>query len=435
MNYKVIEDGEKNIYCTEKCDIFVRNKDSHEELELFDEEISLGEKEIPTLPSKLKKLIILLSTACNLRCRYCYLSYGIHAGDEIVHNIKVEYIKTLLEMVIKKYPKGIGFIQFFGGEPLVAFKELKEIYKNVCEFFDERGMKRPIFGVVTNGLLINEEVIDFFNQSNMGVTVSIDGDRNIHDLVRKKVAQGSAYDDLQSIFAKYKNRISFPLYFEMTLNREHVMNYQPEKMKKWLQSVKELGFSRGIIGIVEYSMDSSLNLRKEDIPVLEKIYREFVNFFFDELENNQPGIYNLDVCKLIQMIICKDLRYYSCNTGIEQMTLATNGTIYPCPKFATVDMSIGSVKDQSLQQDGIRQIIVEDKREKCNTCWMRQMCKSYCYSLEYRKQFDPKAISVRCLHLDNLLTNVIRNMVDRRLDAKFKDIVKKSKYILSGQEI
>lgn len=432
MRYREIQNGDNTIVCTEKLDIFIKEDGNQKAMEDMGGEEFSRYAYSPVTPKKLKKLIILLSSACNLRCRYCYLSFGMHPGEEVIKNISVEDAKKAIEMIYEKYPEGIGFIQFFGGEPLVAFKEMKAIYEFTCEFFDAKGLKRPNYGVVTNGVLLNEEVISFFNESKMSVTISIDGDKAVHDNVRKKAGPGSAYDDLIEKVRKFKDEIRFPLFYEMTLNREHVLGYEKGKMRQWLESIKECGFTRGIIGAVEYSMDKSLNFREEDLPVLQEIYKEYVEYYFDELTKEQTDFYNLDICKLIGMITKKDLTFYSCNTGISQMTLATNGTIYPCPKFATVDMPMGSVKTGKIDQTQIRKIIEEDKRDLCKSCWMVEMCKSYCYSLEYRKALNKDEIAVRCIHLDNMISNVIRELVNRRNDPDYDQIIRKAARVFAA---
>ena len=118
MRYKRIEDGEKIIYCTDKCKLYVTNREQEyhvldeiekEECYCAPEKKAGSEKE----PARLKKLIILMTSACNLRCRYCYLNYGKYDGGERTCNIKVEDAQKAIDIIFEKYPEGIGFIQFF----------------------------------------------------------------------------------------------------------------------------------------------------------------------------------------------------------------------------------------------------------------------------------------------------------------------------------
>lgn len=432
MKYKKIPFGERTIYCSDQFDIYIEHEQQDEKV-LFSDDDNIEFVEWINRPikkpSKLKKLIILASTACNLRCRYCYLNYGKHEGEEVIHNIQVASAKKAIDIILEQYPDGIGFIQFFGGEPLVAFPEIKEIYTYICDKFLALGLIQPQFGMVTNGLLLNDEIISFLNESKISVTMSVDGDQKIHDLVRLKINETSAFLDIKEKMRQYKDRVRFPLFYEMTLNREHVLAYEPGKMKEWLTAIKELGFTGGIIGIVEFSRDSLLDFREEDIPILKKMYQEYVKFYFDELLDENSNFYNLDICKMILFILKKDLKFYSCNVGIGQLTLGTNGSFYPCPKFATIDFKLGSVEEGDFHQEEIAKVIESDKRENCQNCWMRYMCKSYCFSLKYRNIDKRKVIPIRCIHLENMMENVIINVVEAKEKGQLVSLVKKVQQI------
>ncbi|RDY31931.1 radical SAM/SPASM domain-containing protein [Lachnotalea glycerini] len=430
MKYKRIEDDSKVIYCTDRCELYMTSVEKEQELvemldKKFKENGELLVTKSPENPNKLKKLIILMTTACNLKCRYCYLNYGKYEENECIHNINVESAKRAIEIIIEKFPEGIGFIQFFGGEPLIAFKELKLIHQFICSIFQEKKLTIPKFGMVTNGILLNDEVVDFLNKSRISVTVSVDGNNEIHDIVRLKVDKTSAFEDLQEIMECCKEKIEIPLFYEMTLNREHILAYEPGKMYEWLDSIKKLGFYSGITGVVEFSRDPSLDFKKEDIPILKNINKELVDYYFNELEKEDTSFFNLDICKTILFIIKKDLREYCCHTGVSQLTLSANGLFYPCPKFAGIKKQIGSVQEGVIDNDDMKELIQEDKRETCQVCWMRHMCKSYCCALKYRNTDNREVIPIRCIHIESLFENIIRNVIRLKTNGQLGEIVKK----------
>ena len=437
MKNRIIEYNDRYIICNDKLEIALSDTSDIQETAETEEEKTefLRKIKIPEKSRRLKKMIILLSTACNMRCRYCYLSFGTHAGDETIHNIKVDDINKTLKLILEKFPEGIGFIQFFGGEPLMAFNEMQSIYHNVCDLFDEKGLEHPKFGVVTNGLRLDDKVIDFFNESKMVVTFSIDGDKEIHDKTRKKITPDSAFDDLSQRLLKYKGKMKFPHYYEMTLNREHILMYKEGIFRQWLDAVMGLGLNRGIIGIIEYSMDHALDLKEEDLPIMEKIYKEFVDYYFEKLDSDEITMYNLDICRSLLAIIRKDFTPFCCSAGITQLTVATNGVYYPCPKFATIDYSIGSAEKGCIEKCNIKDIIESDKREMCQECWMRNICKSYCYSLKYRKKEGQDVLPTRCIHLDLMFTNIIRNLVIRKENGTLNDVVRRARYILENYDL
>lgn len=427
MLYKRITDGEKIIYCTEQSDIYVTeayNEDIlKDRIENQECNIIIPPFDIEEKRSKLKKLIILLTTSCNLRCRYCYLNYGNYDKEEKIHNIDVIKAKKAIDMILDNFPEGIGFVQFFGGEPLVAFQEMVEIFNYIKQTFLEKNIAMPIFGMVTNGLLINNQIVDFLNKNSFRVTISVDGDNEIHNKVRVKADHSDSFKNINEKMLAYGESIQFPLFFEMTLNREHILLYSEGKITKWLDAIKDLGFKSGIIGVVEFSKDQTLDFQIEDRVVLDKLYMELVDYFFEELKKEKPQFYNLDVCKLVWMLLRKDLSDVSCAAGIYQFTLSAEGNFYPCPKFADCNRKVGSVNEQKIETHSMRTLIKEDEKQQCQNCWLHYICKSYCYALNYRNKDNRKVIPIRCIHMNSLTTNVIRNIVKAKKNGELDKLM------------
>lgn len=426
MKYKKILDDQTIIYFTEKGDLYIVEKGKEDSLreKICRENLNFEYKEIQT-PTKLKKLIILLTSACNLRCRYCYLDYGKHKNEDYIHNIDIKDAKKAIDLILEKYPEGIGFIQFFGGEPLLAFNELKNICEYVKILFSSKSLKIPEFGVVTNGILLNEKVISYFNDNMIRTTISIDGDQEAHDNVRIRGDGSGAYSDIVEKLKNYSSIIKFPLFYEVTLNREHVLLYKEGKVREWLDAIKKLGFHIGIMGIVEFSKDSMLDIKEEDIPILEKIYKEFVEYYFDVMLMENSDFYNLDIMKLTLLLIGKKFERYNCMTGISQLTLAANGTFYPCPKFANLGFKLGSVDEQNIDNSSMKNMLREDLREECLKCWLQNICSTYCIAHKYRNENNKQDVYTRCLHMKLLMENVIINVVKLYKTGDLNRIVKK----------
>lgn len=426
MKYKRILDDKTVIYFTEKGELYTveTGQESCLRDKIINENFNFDYKEMET-PTKLKKLIILLTSACNLRCRYCYLDYGKHKNEDCVHNIDIKDAQEAIDLILEKYPEGIGFIQFFGGEPLLAFDELKNICEYVKSLFANKNLKTPVFGVVTNGLLLNENIISYFNDNMIRTTISVDGDQKVHDNVRIKSDRSGVYSDIAVRLKKYSSTIKFPLFYEMTLNREHVLLYKEGQVRQWLDAIRELGFRAGIMGIVEFSKDSELDMKKEDIPILRKIYKEVVEYYFNEMLIGNNDFWNLDIVKLTMFLIGKKFRRYNCMTGVSQLTLSANGVFYPCPKFANLGFELGSVKDKNIDNSTIKNIIREDQRKECSECWLRNICSTYCLAHKYRNENNDQEVYTRCLHMKLLMENIIINVVKLYKTGDLNSIVKR----------
>lgn len=432
MLYKRIEDCGDIIYFTEQSEIFFTKLENEDKIRTIVEqrEANIGMQAIENKDTgkKLKKLIILLTSKCNLRCRYCYSNYGKYDGEEIIHNVDVETAKSAIEIILEKYPEGIRYIQFFGGEPLIAYSEMKIIYQFINKIMQERQLNTPYYGMVTNGLLINDDVIDFLNTSKIRVTVSIDGDQIIQDLVRKSMDEKGSYIILEDKMLRYRDKIKFNLFYEMTLNSEHVHKYKPGIVKDWLDSIKKLGFKQGIVGVVEFSKDPTLDFQKQDIIVLEQLYNEMVEYYFKELLKDKSRLYNIDINKLILIILRKEItNQYSCNTGISQLTLSSDGTFYPCPKFTDGSFRLGSVKEGVINNDVIKDVMISDEKADCQNCWMRNLCRSYCYSLKFRNKDGRQVIPIRCIHMSLLIENIVKNL------ARYKQAGELDRIVLTAQ--
>lgn len=430
MKYRQIDNGSSFIFFTQNSDIYIADKEYGDQMALEIEKQSVPvsvKKSTESIKKgnikKLKKLVILTTNACNLRCRYCYLNYGKHDHADQTGNVAVEDVKIAIHLILDQYTEGISFIQFFGGEPLLAICEIKEIYEYIQSTFTKRHLPPPQFGLVTNGVFLDHDVIDFFNQSKIGVTISLDGDQELHDKVRKKVDQSGCYKEIKGNIERYLPQLRTNVYYELTLNREHVLAYRKGKCKKWLEAIKETGLRAGIIGIVEYSKDHSLDFKAQDSKKLKQMYQELVDYYFQQLSTNSPQLYNLDINRLVIKILSKKIESYSCQTGTAQMTISVNGDFYPCPKFIMKDFQMGSVKENTFSSAAIKSVVQKDQRESCDGCWVRHICGSYCYSLKYRNKDNRDVIPIRCIHMRLLIENIIIKIVEYRQKGQLEHII------------
>ena len=132
----------------------------------------------------LKTLILHLTDACNLNCRYCY-----QAEWDLKHRKKKVMRLDVACRAVDFLSDHAGELEevvlvFFGGEPLLNFKVIPEVVDYACQKASRKG-KKINFAITTNGTLLTEEIIDFFQDKNIGVTVSIDGFEKVHDRYRR----------------------------------------------------------------------------------------------------------------------------------------------------------------------------------------------------------------------------------------------------------
>ena len=153
----------------------------------------------------------------------------------------------------------------------------------------------------------------------------------MHDAVRLGINKIATFDKISEKVKELTK--SYNLFFELTLNREHILAYSEESVREWFESLKSMGFRVGNVGIIEMSKDVSLDLCPEDYEIFQKIERDMIDYFFKEMETEKP-LYNIDIFRVLMRLLRKDTKSYSCGAGVSQITMTTEGVILPCPKFA-----------------------------------------------------------------------------------------------------
>ena len=132
-----------------------------------------------------KALCLNVAHTCNLSCEYCFASQGKYNGDRAIMSYEVgqRAIDYLLES--SGHHRNLD-VDFFGGEPLMAWKVVKQIVAYARS--KEKEYKKTFrFTFTTNGMLLNDEVTDFLNHEMYNVVLSLDGRKEVHDRLRKTV--------------------------------------------------------------------------------------------------------------------------------------------------------------------------------------------------------------------------------------------------------
>lgn len=251
--------------------------------------------------------------------------------------------------------------------------------------------------------------------------VSIDGDEHMHDSVRKGI---NGTDTFNLIASKVKElSVKYNLMFELTLNRNHLVNYQAGDAKKWFACMKELGFVAGNVGIIEMSKDKALDLTKEDYATFCQFNKDMVDYFFEQfLQDNT--LYNVDVIRVLSRMLKKDILGYSCGAGVSQFTITTDGRIIPCPKYASLDFDIDiDIWDNSK----IKKVVYNEYKENCGECWAKNLCIAFCYSLKYRDANNERFLAGRCWHVKEMNRNIAGKIIEMKKKNQIDKLVEKLK--------
>ena len=334
-----------------------------------------------------RKLALVLTSSCNMRCRYCYANYGMYDYEKAA-DMNAEKLESVLSYFTKNF-KGIGAIQFFGGEPT-----LKEdlIYQTVDYF--ERMVQSgeiktmPVFGIVTNGVYMPDKLVDYFKKYSFFVTVSLDGPILVNDTLRIDCSGHGKYKSIWANIAKIQNAGINGLSFECTYTAEHIRNsISLVDLIKFFD--KE--FNNPVVHIAPVNIDNNHYLSL--VPYKDKYNQymeELVDYTFDMLLEEKKMCSTNIVLGVITRIISQASQKAICPAGVNTFSVSHDNKISPCFMYTSKDdISYGNIGDDpdeilSRAYTFDEYINNKDKVDECQECFARNVCSSCLGSFEIK---------------------------------------------------
>jgi len=356
-----------------------------EELDNIGKEFILPDKDdismtvIEEHTEQCNRLILNLSEMCNLACRYCYAEEGSYGQESCKENMSFDTLKKVVIRACALYPGGIGQIQFFGGEPLLNKPVLYLAVKWIKDYTEGLGLKCPLFTMVTNGTLIDDECITLFNEYFSSVTISLDGSKAVND--GKRIFKGkfsSVYDKVADTIRRMNERErKYYICIEGTIHEGHIREYEDKNSMESYKALYDLD-----VDIIHVSPLISNSSADEKSKVnYNKFFEEWVK---EEFKNGVGGIKTRTVANLLYA--AKQHKTFGNGCGATNTDLASdvNGKLYPCFMFiGEKEYFLGDVEDSvEVQRPRIfevRQLLKEaNDNTECNNCWVKPICaKSY----------------------------------------------------------
>lgn len=323
--------------------------------------------------NKLKRLVIHLANGCNLRCEYCYANGGTYHSDASM--ITHETIDRIFDIFYGSFDS-IETIQLFGGEPLLNMDAVEYICEKVENICIDREKKTQI-GIVTNGTLIDERFAELVQRYHILVTISYDGDIKVNDKLRKDV-HGNGMSNLILKNAKMlKEKTGQPNTIEATYTQYHYNNGI-----SLIDIIKHIYSELGTIGI--HCVPAGGN---EDAEFILKEYEPFIKGIDDVFEANKLEPYKNYSFSFAQRIMAglaikKSVGDNLCDAGDGTISVAVDGSIYPCFMLTDIDeYRLGNVFDDNpLKSKRIVDILEELKQvnrknsKDCENCFAINLC-------------------------------------------------------------
>lgn len=331
-----------------------------------------GEHKPAVYSGIVKSMCLNVSHLCNLRCEYCFADGGTYNGA--AENMSLDVALKAIDMIVSKSANRHNLeVDFFGGEPLLNFDVVKKTVE-YARSIEKAHNKNFRFTITTNAMLLNDEIIDFFNKEMYNVVVSIDGRRSVHDCVRKTASGKGSFDTAIKNALRFKQLRKGQYYIRGTytaLNKD---------FSKDVLFLNDLGFDQLSIEPVVLPENHRLAIKKEDIEQLKAEYDKLAEAYVERRKGEKwfnffhfmLDIYNGP---------CESKRLVGCGAGNDYVAVAPNGNIYPCHQFdGEKDYVIGNVLDGTFNTE-IPKFFAENnllKKDKCRNCWAKYYCSGGC---------------------------------------------------------
>ena len=326
----------------------------------------------------IKALCLHVAHTCNLNCSYCFASQGKYQGDRAIMSFEVG--KRAFDFLIENSGTRRNLeVDFFGGEPLMNWDVVKQLVA-YARSIEKQHNKNFRFTLTTNGLLIDDEVIDFLNKEMSNVVLSLDGRRDVHDLFRKDYAGNGSYDRIVPKFKKLvEARGGKDYYVRGTFTHNNV------DFTNDILHMADLGFTELSMEPVVCAPTDPCALTDEDMPKIFEQYEILAKEMIKRKKEGRPFTfyhYMLD----LKNGPCIYKRITGCGSGTEYMAVTPWGELFPCHQFVgDPKYSLGNIYDGVTNteiQEGFRSCNAY-ARPECANCWARLYCSGGCAANAY----------------------------------------------------
>ena len=364
-------------------------KECYDEIvELYNEKILFSEDDYEkfakySVPSPVKAMCLHIAHDCNLRCKYCFASTGdFGVGRKLM---TYETGKKAIDFLIEKSADRQNLeLDFFGGEPLMNWEVVKQIVLYARKREKECG-KKFRFTVTTNGLLLDDEKIDFINKEMSNVVLSIDGRKEVNDRMRVRVDGSGRYDKITENFRRLVEKRGDKEYYVRGTYTKYNLDFSEDVMHLY-----ELGFDQISVEPVMADPKEPYAITESDLPrifreyeiladKLQKVYEEgkFVNFFHFMIDLDQGP--------------CAIKRLRGCGCGNEYVAITPDGDIYPCHQFVGIEkFKMGNLDNGTFDLDMKAYFAASHiySKPECKKCWAKFYCSGGCNANNFLYEGD-----------------------------------------------
>ncbi len=323
----------------------------------------------------IKAMCLHVAHDCNLKCKYCFAAQGNFNGEALL--MPLETGKKAFDFLVANSGNRRNLeVDFFGGEPLMNFDVVKELVAYGREL-EKTNNKHFRFTITTNGMLLDDDKIAFINENMDNVVLSLDGRKEINDLMRPTPNDKGSFDIIVPKFKKLiESRGDKDYYIRGTFT-----SYNKDFSKDVMEFYNQ-GFKKISIEPVVTDENEPYAITEEDLPEILAEYEKFSKEYLDIRKDDKEFLFFHFMIDLSQGP-CIIKRMVGCGAGSEYIAVTPTGEIYPCHQFVgEEEFLIGNLTD-GIQNTELRE---EFKcanvlnKDECSKCWARYYCSGGCHA-------------------------------------------------------
>lgn len=325
-----------------------------------------------------KALCLHIAHDCNLACKYCFAEEGEYHGDRSLMSYEVG--KKALDFLIANSGNRVNLeVDFFGGEPLMNFQVVKDLVAYGRSQEKEHN-KKFRFTLTTNGMLLDDDVMEFANKEMANVVLSVDGRKEVHDFMRPTRNGKGSYDIIIDKFKKMAELRNQTNYYVRGTFTHHNLDFSEDVLH-----LADLGFKQISMEPVVAPDEQPYAIKEEDLP---KLFEEYDTLAKAMIEREKAGKGFNFFHFMIDLTggPCLYKRLSGCGSGTEYLAVTPWGDLYPCHQFVGMEeFKLGNVdtgveKTELVDEFKLCNVYAKDK---CKDCFARFYCSGGCAANSY----------------------------------------------------
>lgn len=329
-----------------------------------------------SIPHGLTSICLNVTNKCNLNCIYCFEN---HISDSSFMSIKIA--KKSVDFLLKQNPTGSKFsVVFFGGEPLLNFKLIKETIK-YCSSISKKTNKEFTYSITTNGTILNTEIIYYFKKYKFNIIVSLDGKKEIHNYYRRyKNNEGTYERIISNINELKKNNINFIA--RATIGTKYITLVEIAEFFERNNILFDFDF-------VQYVNTTNITKKeteftKHQLEELAIQYAKLISFYYNKIRKAE-AIYWIGLKNYLSKIHFRIIKNVKCRAGRSYIAIDPIGNIFPCQNFVGYSKYIAGNIYQGINVKNIQKLkpLNIEEYDDCRKCTIRYLCGGGCVAQNY----------------------------------------------------